>query len=359
MHYFLPNTGITLGFKDMSKPKSVAIVGATGIVGRELIALLEERKFPVSSLKLLASADSAGQTIEFRGDEIAIEELDASSFEDVDLAFFATSAAIAKEYCPIAVRAGALCIDKSSAHRMDPAVPLVVPDVNAKAIAQFKKKGIIASPNCVAAPLVQVLWPLHKQFGLKRAIVCSYQSVSGAGQKGVAELESQVRDLFNLRQPKTEVFGGRIAFNVLPCIPAEGNFNDEGYTEEESKGIEESRRILDLPELPISFTCVRVPVFSGHSMAIHAEFEREPTALEARTILENASSIDVLDDKDGPHYPTPVESTGKDVTLVGRIRKDTGLKNGLALFACSDNLRTGAALNAIRIAEIVVSEYNL
>ncbi len=343
--------------KRVPRPFHLAIVGATGIVGQELFSILHARGFPVASIKALASEKSAGEKITFGEDEIVVEALTPKSFEGVEVAFFAVSGSLAAEYCPIAAKAGAVCIDKSSAHRAFSDVPLVVPEVNPKDIAKFKARRIIASPNCTAVPLTQVLKPLHQKAGLKRVVVSSYQAVSGAGREGMEELDKQVRDLFNMRDVESKVFGNRIAFNVLPCIPAVNAFEESGYTEEESKVMAETRRVLDLPELAVTATCARVPVFNGHSAAVHMEFARAISEDEAREALVNAPGLMVIDDRQKSLYPTAVDASGEDMTLVGRIRRDAAMPNGIALWFASDNLRTGAALNAVRIAEILCAEY--
>lgn len=341
----------------MSKKQfDVAIIGATGIVGRELLSILHERSFPISKVYALASSKSAGQELEFGDDKLIVQELSPTTFPKVDIAFFAASNDIAKQYCPIAVQKGAVCIDKSSVHRMLGEVPLVVPEVNPQDIEHFRKKGIIASPNCTVTPVVQALSPL-KEFGIKRVVACSYQAVSGAGQAGVDELQAQVQNLFNFRDLSTDVFKKRIAFNVLPCIPAQNGFLDDGSTSEEQKMIDEAQKIMHMPGLAMAVTCARVPVFNGHSIAIHAEFEKALSANDARDLLAKAPGIIVIDNPSKGLYPTAVDASGEDVTLVGRIRDDKSVPHGLSLWVSSDNLRTGAALNAVKIAEILCREY--
>lgn len=340
-----------------SKQFHIAIVGASGIVGRELLSILAERNFPVASIKALTSLNSAGEKIDFGDETVTTEELNSNSFANIDVAFFAVSSELAKQYCPIAAKAGAVCIDKSSAHRTDADIPLVVPEVNPHDIAQFVKRRIIASPNCTATPLVQVLAPLHKISPIKRVVVSSYQAVSGAGKGGIEELDRQTRDLFNMRDATSTVFDNRIAFNVLPCIPASDAWLEDGSTDEEAKVVSESRRILGLPDLRITATCVRVPVFNGHSESVNVEFENAISAEKAREALSVAPGVIVIDDRSSRLFPTPTDASGEDVTLVGRIRVDASVKHGLSLWLSSDNLRTGAALNAVRIAEILCSEY--
>jgi aspartate-semialdehyde dehydrogenase len=340
----------------MSRVK-VAIAGATGAVGREMIKVLEERAFPVSELVLLASERSEGQQLEFRGAPLTVRRLKPDSFAGVDIALFSPGAAVSREYAPFAARAGAVVIDNSSAFRMEPDCPLVVPEVNPGAVALAVKPGgrrIIANPNCSTIQLVVVMKPLHDAAGLQRVIVSTYQSVSGAGQKGIDELESQSRALFNLADMTASKFPHRIAFNLLPEI---GPANENGYTEEEMKMVHESRKILGIPDLPLSATCVRVPIFFCHSEAAHLFF-RDPLSPEkAREILRKAPGVKVLDDLKQHIYPMPLLGAGDDDTLVGRIRTDLSGPNGLALFVVSDNLRKGAATNAVQIAELLVHDH--
>lgn len=330
----------------MSRKFNIAIVGATGAVGQELISVLRERRFPLGKLKLLASANSAGETLEFDDESIVVELLGPDSFQNIDIAFGAVNSSLAHQIADWIKGTKTVYIDKSNAFRMDPEVPLVVPEVNADKIADYRKKNIIACPNCTSTPLVQMLAPLHKQAGLKHVTVASYQAVSGAGKAGMEELDKQTRDLFNMRESEPGFFPHRIAFNVLPYI-----------ADEEEKMISETRRIMNLPELKIAATCARVPVFNGHSAAVHMEFERAISADEAREILSNSKGLEVVDDISKNLYPTPSDASGGDMTLVGRIRIDASVPHGLAAWYSSDNLRTGAALNAVKIAEILCKEY--
>lgn len=330
----------------MARQFNIAIAGATGIVGQELLAILSERRFPVKNLKLLASEKSAGEKHEFRDQELTVETLNEKSFESIDIAFLALDNNLAKQAHDWAKASSCVCIDKSSAFRTDPEVPLVVPEVNPEAVSGYKSKNIIASPNCTTAPLVQILKPLHEAFGLESVVLASYQAVSGAGKAGVAELEQQTRDMFNLREVENAFFSNRIAFNLIPYI--------EG---EEEKLIQETRKILNLPELKISATCVRVPVFNGHSAAFHMSFKNKIDPQKAKDLLASSKGLQLRDDLSQNLYPMPTEASGGDDTLVGRIRQDASFKNGLAAFYASDNIRTGAALNAVKIAEVLVSEY--
>jgi aspartate-semialdehyde dehydrogenase len=335
----------------------VAIAGATGAVGREMIKVLEEREFPVGELVPLASERSEGQRLEFMGDEVVVRRLKPNSFAGVDIALFSPGATVSREFAPHAARAGAVVIDNSSAFRMEPDCPLVVPEVNPRDVELALKPGgrrIIANPNCSTIQLVVVLKPLHDQAGLEKVIVSTYQSVSGAGQKGVDELEKQARALFSLGELKNEKFPHRIAFNLLPEI---GKDSGNGYTEEEMKMVNESRKILGLPGLAVAATCVRVPVFYCHSEAAHLFFQRPITPDQARDILRKAPGVKVVDDLKEHIYPMPLLGVGEDETLVGRIRADLTAPNGLALFVVSDNLRKGAATNAVQIAQLLISEH--
>jgi len=335
----------------------VAIAGATGAVGREMIKVLEEREFPVSELVPLASERSEGQQLEFMEEPVVVRRLKPDSFAGVDIALFSPGATVSREFAPHAARAGAVVIDNSSAFRMEPDCPLVVPEVNPRDVELALKPGgrrIIANPNCSTIQLVVVLKPLHDQAGLEKVIVSTYQSVSGAGQKGVDELERQARALFSLGELKNEKFPHRIAFNLLPEI---GKDSGNGYTEEEMKMVNESRKILGLPGLAVAATCVRVPVFYCHSEAAHLFFQRPITPDQARDILRKAPGVKVVDDLKEHIYPMPLLGVGEDETLVGRIRADLTAPNGLALFIVSDNLRKGAATNAVQIAELLIRDY--
>ena len=338
----------------MSKGYKVAVVGATGAVGREMVSVLEEREFPVDELVLLASERTEGEKIGFHGEEIVVQRLRESSFEGVDIALFSAGGALSRQYASSATRAGAVVIDNSSAFRMEPDVPLVVPEVNAQDIGGYETRGIVANPNCSTIQMVVAIGPLHRAAGLSRVRVATYQSVSGAGQKGVAELSTQIRHLFNSQEVTTEVFPHRIAFNVIPHIDG---FRDNGYSGEEMKMVEETRKILHLPDLPVSATCVRVPVFYGHAEAVTVEMARKLSASEAREILRGAEGVKVLDSTAENTYPMPLLAAGEDATLVGRIREDLAHPMGLELFVVADNVRKGAATNAVQIAERLVREH--
>ena len=330
----------------MSTGFHVAIVGATGAVGAELIQLLEQREFPLRGLKLLASPRSAGKVFKFKGEEIPVEALSENSFRSVDIALFSAGADTSREYAQHAVRAGAVVIDNSSAFRMDMDVPLVVPEINAADIQ--KHRGIIANPNCTTIIALMALYPLHKVFRVKRVIASSYQAVSGAGARAIRELSLQSKSFFSGESVTPEIFPHTIAFNVLPQVDV---FLDNGYTKEELKFVNESRKIMHHPTLRASITCVRVPVFRAHSIAVHAEF-KEPVSVErARDVLAKFQGLELVDDPSSKRYPTPLLAAGKNNCQVGRIRADSALDNGLAFWVCGDQLLKGAALNALQIAE--------
>jgi aspartate-semialdehyde dehydrogenase len=328
---------------------NVAVVGATGAVGQEFLAILEERDFPVGELRALASSRSVGSTVEFKGESVAVQELTHDSFAGIDIALFSAGASRAKEFAPAAVQAGAVVVDNSSAFRMDPDIPLIVPEVNRQAIPEHP--GIIANPNCSTIQMVVALKPIHDVARIKRIVVSTYQAVSGAGGAAMEELMEQVKGLatFDFGSPK--VFPHQIAFNVIPHIDV---FFDSGYTKEELKMVNETRKIMGDDSIQVSATCVRVPVFRGHSEAVNIETERKITPDQARDLLAYAEGVTVYDDPQDLVYPMPFEASGHDDVLVGRIREDTSVANGLDLWIVSDNLRKGAALNAIQIAEELI-----
>lgn len=346
------------------KAYNTAVVGATGAVGQEMIKILEERNFPIKEIKLLASARSAGKKLKFKGKDVIVEELTPDSFKNVDIALFSIGAEISKKFASIAVESKTVVVDNSSAWRMDPGVPLVVPEVNPLALE--KHKGIIANPNCSTIQMVVVLKPLHDTAKIKRIVVSSYQSVSGWGREAMEQLHGEtVRQLGSetVRQFKTvrpsdrqtvkQVLPYRIAFNVIPQID---DFIENGYTKEEMKLVNETRKIMEDDSIRITATCVRVPVYIGHSEAINIETERKLTAKEAREILSKSPGIKVIDDPKESKYPIPIDAAGKDETFVGRIREDESIPNGLHLWVVSDNLRKGAALNTIQIAELLIEK---
>lgn len=327
----------------------VAIVGATGAVGVEMLLCLEQRNFELSDLTLLASARSAGKTVIFRGKEIVIKELTHDSFQGIDIALFSAGGDISKEFAPSAAAAGAVVIDNSSAFRMDEGVPLVVPEINPEA-AKNRPKGIIANPNCTTIISLMALAPLHERFGLESVIASSYQAVSGSGAQGIVELEEQVKAIANGQSFTPKVYPRQIAFNVIPQVDV---FTENGYTKEEMKMAYEGRKILGHPDLKVSCTCVRVPVYRSHSVSITAKFFKEPDLEAARNAFVGKPGIQVKDDPSQKLFPVPLDTTGKDDCLVGRIRKNLVLENALDLWVVGDQVRKGAALNAVQIAEIL------
>lgn len=335
---------------------NVAVVGATGAVGREMVQVLQDRQFPVASLKPLASARSVGEEMMFGDDLVKVEELKENSFEGIDVALFSAGGSISQKFGPIAAEAGAVVIDNSSAFRMDTAIPLVVPEVNGKELRAFLKglpegKGaIIANPNCSTIQLVVALKPIQDRAGIRRVVVSTYQSVSGAGKAGMDELWNQTLGIFNQSEIEPKKFAHQIAFNCLPQIDV---FTDSGYTKEEVKVINETRKIMGLPDLKITCTAVRVPVFSCHSESVNVQTEQPLSAVDCRKLLAESPGIVVMDDPNESHYPLPASLAGTDATYVGRIREDESCENGLNMWVVADNLRKGAALNAVQIAEIV------
>lgn len=335
-----------------TKGYSVAVVGATGAVGIEMLRTLEKRNFPVSQMKLLASARSVGKELEFNGKKYAVEELKEDSFKGIDFALFSAGASRSKEFAQAAVAAGAVVIDNSSAFRMDPTVPLVVPEVNPE--DAFKHQGIIANPNCSTIIMTVPVFPLLKAKKLKRMVVSTYQAVSGAGATGMVELAEQTQAALNGEthfEPKT--FAHRIAFNLIPHIDV---FQDNGYTKEELKMLNEGRKIMHDPNLQISCTCVRVPVMRAHSETLNLEFEEDITPEEVRSILATAPGVTVVDDPAQKRYPMPIDASGLYNILVGRIRQDVSRndKKGIDMFISGDQLLKGAALNAVQIAELLI-----
>lgn len=332
----------------MREDLHVAVVGATGAVGIEMLETLEKRNFPIGKLTPLASARSAGKTLPFRGEKIAVQELTKDSFDGVDIALFSAGGRISKEFAPAAVEAGAVVVDNSSAFRMDDSVPLVVPEINAADVARHK--GIIANPNCSTIVTVMALYPLHQAFGVKRIFASTYQAVSGSGAMGIAELKRQVGEINEGREVSREVYPYQIAFNVLPHVDV---FLDNGYTNEEMKMVHESRKIMGLPNFQASVTCVRVPVYRAHSIAVSAEFEKPVSVERAREAINAAPGIDLNDDVTSNDYPLPLESAGQDNCQIGRIRRDCAMENGLSFWVVGDQLLKGAALNTVQIAEEV------
>jgi len=337
----------------LSKSYRVAILGATGAVGTELLELLEHRNFPVADLKLLASERSAGRTLRFKGDNLPVEPVSDRAFENIDLVLASAGGSTSKTWAAVAVEKGAVVIDNSSAFRMHPEVPLVVPEVNPLAAANHQ--GIIANPNCTTILMTVAVWPLHKVRPVQRIVVSTYQSASGAGAKAMAEVQTQTSAILQGKPAVAEVLPYPLAFNLFPH---NSPLNDLGYCEEEMKMVNETRKIFDTQQIRITATCVRVPVLRAHSEAINLEFENPFSSDEAREILNNSPGVKLVEDWKTNHFPMPIEATGRDEVLVGRIRQDISHPCGLELWLCGDQIRKGAALNAVQIAELLV-ERNL
>jgi aspartate-semialdehyde dehydrogenase len=333
----------------MNKQPHVAVVGATGAVGVEMIKTLEKRNFPVGKLTLLASARSVGKTLKFKGQDIAITELTKDSFKGIDIALFSAGGSISKEFAPIAAKAGCVVVDNSSAFRQDDSVPLVIPEINAADVKLHK--GIIANPNCTTAITLMALYPLHQAFGCKRIVAASYQAVSGTGAKAIEELKRQVEEIVAGKPVTKEVYPHQIAFNVLPHVDS---FLPSGYTKEEMKMENEGRKIMHHAKFRASVTCVRVPVYRSHSVAVNAEFDKPVTVEAARAVLRKAPGLDLIDEPENKKYPMPLFTSEKYNCEVGRIRMDCALDNGLAFWVSGDQLLKGAALNAVQIAEELV-----
>jgi aspartate-semialdehyde dehydrogenase len=339
----------------MKKDKyNVAVVGATGAVGEQMREVLEERQFPVGELRLLASERSAGQFLPFQSRQIRVEILDEDSFDKIDVALFSAGGSVSAKFAPIAVAAGAVVVDNTAFFRMEPDVPLVVPEVNAKEIANYRARGIVANPNCSTIQMVVALKPIHDAARIKRIVVSTYQSVSGAGRQAMEELSQQVGALFNGREIRKQKFPHQIAFNCIPHIDV---FMEGGYTKEEWKMINETRKIFAEPNMAVTATTVRVPVFCSHSESVNVETYVKLSAAEVKKILREAPGVIVADEPENNVYPMAIDAVGKDATYVGRVREDQSVANGLNLWVVADNLRKGAALNAVQIAEILVRDY--
>ncbi|MFT5063811.1 MAG: aspartate-semialdehyde dehydrogenase [Gammaproteobacteria bacterium] len=339
----------------MSKKVNVAILGATGAVGQTMVSILEERKFPVDKLFLLSSERSAGKRVEFNGSHLTVQDVETFDWSQVQVGLFSAGGSISGRWAPIAAKAGVVVIDNTSHFRYDEDVPLVVPEVNPHAIAQYKNRGIIANPNCSTIQMLVALKPLHDEFGIERINVCTYQAVSGSGQSAIEELASQTAALMSMQDVEAKVYPKQIAFNVLPQIDV---FQDNGYTKEEMKMVWETKKIFEDDSIRVNPTCVRVPVFFGHSEALHIETKRKVSAEKARELLTSASGVTVIDERKDGSWPTAAtEAAGNDNTYVGRIREDISCDNGLNLWVVADNVRKGAALNSVQIAEILVAEY--
>lgn len=334
----------------------VAVVGATGNVGREILEILAERNFPAREVVALASKASVGKEVSFGDTDILkIQALDDYDFSDTDIALSSAGSSVSKEFAPKAAAAGCVVIDNTSLFRMEKDIPLVVPEVNAHALKDFRKRNIIANPNCSTMQMVVALKPLHDIAKIKRVVVSTYQSVSGAGKAGMDELFDQTKQIYMNEHNDPKKFTKRIAFNVIPHIDV---FMDDGYTKEEWKMIHETKKIMD-PSIEVSATCVRVPVFVGHSESVNIEFEKPLSVDEAREILEESDGVVVYDERKDAGYCTPIECAGEDGVFISRLRADNSVKNGLAMWIVSDNLRKGAALNAVQIAEELIQNYGL
>jgi aspartate-semialdehyde dehydrogenase len=336
----------------LSDSYNVAILGATGAVGTELLQLLEARNFPLKSLKLLASPRSAGKKVSFKGSAIAIEPVSAAAFQGIDIVLASAGGSTSKEWANTIIEAGALMIDNSSAFRMNTEVPLVIPEVNPEAAKSHQ--GIIANPNCTTILMSVALWPLHQIQPIRRVVVATYQSASGAGARAMEEVKQQAQAILDGKKPPTESFPYPLAFNLFPHNTP---INEQGYCEEEMKMINETRKIFAEPELKISATCIRVPVLRAHSEAINLEFAQPFDVAEARAALEKAEGVQLVEDWDANYFPMPIDASGKDDVLVGRIRQDLSHASAIELWLCGDQIRKGAALNAVQIAELVAANH--
>ncbi len=333
----------------MSKPINVAILGATGAVGQELLELLESRNFPLGKLKLLASPRSAGSEIIFKGEKLVVEVVSEEAFQDVDIVLASAGGSTSKQWAPIAVKAGAVVIDNSSAFRMIPEVPLIVPEINPEAAKNHH--GIIANPNCTTILMGVAIWPLHQIQPIKRIVVSTYQSASGAGARAMEEVKVQSQAILNNQIPQAEILPYPLAFNLFPH---NSPLTDNSYCEEEMKMVNETRKIFNAPDLLVTPTCVRVPVLRAHSEAVNLEFEKPFDVQKARDIISKAPGVELVEDWQKNYFPMPIDATGKDDVLVGRIRQDISNPNGLELWLCGDQIRKGAALNAVQIAELLI-----
>jgi len=332
----------------MRKSYHIAVVGATGAVGSEFLRVVERRSFPVASLRALSSARSMGRDVRFHNESIAVEELSENSFAKIDIAFFSAGGDVSRRFALQARDAGAIVIDNSSAFRMEPGVPLVIPEINGEDVKEHR--GLIANPNCTTAIALMAIYPLHRAFGVRRVFASSYQAVSGSGARAIEELKKQTEAALQDRQVTPQVYPHLIAFNVLPQVDA---FLESGYTKEEMKLQNEGRKIMHLPDFRASVTCVRVPVYRAHSVAISAEFEKKVSVEQAREVLAKAPGLELVDEPQKNCYPMPLNVAGKDNCEVGRVRLDCALENGLAFWVSGDQLLKGAALNALQIAELL------
>jgi len=336
------------------KKYNIAVAGATGAVGNQMIRCLEEMNFPVHSVEFLASSRSVGRQLRFKGDLVEVKELKEDSFKGIDIALFSAGGGTSQRFAPLAARDGCVVVDNSSAWRMDPKIPLVVPEVNPHAIARYTEKGIIANPNCSTIQMVVVLHPIHKKYGIKRIVVSTYQAVSGTGKKAIDELFDQTRAMINFLDYETHVYPHRIAFNCLPHIDT---FLDNGYTKEEMKMVNETRKIMEDDSIAVTATTVRVPVFFGHSESVNIETKDPLSAEDVKALLQNSPGVKVMDDPQKNLYPLATDAAGQDLTLVGRIRRDESIPNGINMWIVADNIRKGAATNAVQIAQFLANDY--
>jgi aspartate-semialdehyde dehydrogenase len=336
------------------KKMNIAVAGATGAVGNQMIRCLEEMDFPMNSVVFLASSRSVGRQLRFKGDLIDVKELKEDSFKGFDIALFSAGGGTSEKFAPFAAKDGCVVVDNSSAWRMDPQVPLVVPEVNPHAIAQHTQKGIIANPNCSTIQMVVALQPIHKKYGIKRIVVSTYQAVSGTGKKAIDELFDQSRAMINFLDYEKKVYPHRIAFNCLPHIDT---FLDNGYTKEEMKMVNETHKIMEDDSIAVTATTVRVPVFFGHSESVNIETHEPVSVGDVKALLENAPGIQVMDNPGENLYPLATDAAGQDLTLVGRIRQDESIPNGINMWIVADNIRKGAATNTVQIAQILAKEY--
>ncbi len=336
------------------KQFNIAVVGATGAVGNQMIRCLEERQFPVKSIKLLASFRSAGRKIRFKGNDIEVHELTEKVFKGFDIALFSAGGGTSKKFAPFAAKDGCIVVDNSSVWRMDPDVPLVVPEVNPHTISEHTKKGIIANPNCSTIQMVVPLHAIYQTSGIKRVVVSTYQAVSGTGKRAIDELLDQTRAMLNFSETQNQIYPHRIAFNCLPHIDV---FLDNGYTKEEMKMVHETRKILGDPNMAVTATTVRVPVFYSHSEAVNVETLKPITAEAVKSLLKETPGVEVVDDPDKNAYPLAIHAAGRDQILVGRIRNDESIPNGINMWVVADNIRKGAATNAVQIAEVLATDF--
>ncbi len=339
----------------MHKKKfNVIVAGATGVVGKQMIDCLEEREFPVENIKFLASGRSAGKKLQFKGEDVIVEEMTKHSFNGYDIAVFSAGGAASKEFAPAAAEAGCVVVDNSSAWRMDEDIPLVVPEVNPHAVEGYKNKGIIANPNCSTIQMVVALNPIYREFGIKRLVISTYQAVSGSGKKALDELLEQSKAILNFKDVETNVYPHQIAFNCLPHIDS---FLDTGYSKEEMKMVNETRKIFEDDNIGITATTVRVPVFYSHSESVNIETIRPVTTDQVKQLMREAQGVELVDDPQNNVYPLAIDAAGKDTTFVGRIRKDESIENGINMWIVADNIRKGAATNTVQIAQLLVEKY--